>query len=91
MRYSKYHRSSDEMRADGVEMFNPRHQLLANDLRCRRYIAAGTAMIAVSLAMAMSDGRRHRCASDEHRDADIDVDEMISMKLILKGTTTIAT
>ena len=70
-------------------MPNPRHQLLANDLRCRRYMAAGTAMMAVSLTMttAMSDGRRHRRASDEHRDADKDMDEKISMMLIVNSTT----
>ena len=85
----KYHRTSDEMRADGVEMFNPGYHLLANDLQCWRYMAARTAMIALSLAMALRD--EHRRRRDEHRDADKDVDGMISMMLILKRTTTIVT
>ena len=60
----KYHRTSDEMRADGVNMFNPGYHLLANDLQCWHYMAVGTAMIAVSWAMAMSDERS--CRRDEH-------------------------
>ena len=87
-RDSKYHRISDEMRADGVEMFNPGYHLLANDLRCQHYTAE-TAMMAASLAMEMCG--KYRCRRDEHRDADKDVDRMISMMLILRSTTTIAT